>query len=198
MDFISIDLETTGTLPYVDRIVEIAAVHFQNGSIVDEFQTLINPGIPIPSEATKINTITNEMVQSKPRIEAVLDKFSSFCKDNILVAHNASFDFQFLCSSIKKYNSSAPSGPILDTYILSKKTMSGMSNYKLSTLSKHLKIKNDLFHRAREDAACCGYLFQHIVNQLKISHWRQLIQIAGKSALRFPQLKYTHQQLQLL
>ena len=198
MNFIALDLETTGTLPYVDRIVEIAAVLFTNKGVGDIFQTLVNPGIEISPEVTRINGITDQMVQSKPMIEEVLESFAHFCSDHLIVAHNATFDFQFLKSAIEKYKSKAPLGEVLDTYSLAKKALPGLSNYKLGTLVKHLKIEHETLHRAEQDARCCGWLFQKIVEKLKTNNVKQLTQFSGKSALRFPQVYHAHPQLQLL
>ena len=198
MDFIALDLETTGTLPYVDRIVEIAAVLFKNHEVINVFQTLVNPGVEISADVTLINGITNQMVQSKPAVEEVLDSFADFCSDYLIVAHNATFDFQFLKSAIEKYKSKAPLGEVLDTYSLAKKALPGLSNYKLGTLVQHLKIEHTTLHRAEQDARCCGQLFQKIVEQLRMTNIKQLAQFSGKSALKFPQVYHAHPQLQLL
>ena len=198
MKFIALDLETTGTLPYVDHIVEIAAVLFKDRKVVDVFQTLVNPGVEISPEVTRINGITNQMVQSQPMVEEVLDSFSHFCSDCLMVAHNATFDFQFLKSAIEKHKSKAPLGEVLDTYSLAKKALPGLNNYKLGTLVKHLKIEHKTLHRAEQDARCCGQLFQSIIEKLKMSSVKQLVQFSGKSALKFPQVYHAHPQLQLL
>lgn len=197
MDFIAIDIETTGTLPYRDHIIEVAAVLFKNDRVVSTFEQLVNPKMNIPKEATDINGITNEMVASAPTIGGVLEDFASFCKDFILVAHNATFDFQFLSSAIKRLKTAAPRGPVLDTYSLAKKVMPGMNNYKLSTLAQSLKIKGDKFHRAGQDAVYCGHLFYHLTTKVKVSHWKQLATISGKNALVFPQIPRVTQQLDL-
>ncbi|MDE0151512.1 MAG: 3'-5' exonuclease [Bdellovibrionales bacterium] len=198
MNFIALDLETTGTLPYVDHIVEIAAVLFKSNEVSEVFQTLVNPKMEISPEATRINGITNQMVQSQPVIEEVLESFADFCSDYLIVAHNATFDFQFLKSAIEKYKSKAPLGEVLDTYSLAKKALPGLSNYKLGTLVKHLKIEHNTLHRAEQDARCCGQLFQKIINQLRTTNVKQLVQFSGKSALKFPQVYHAHPQLQLL
>jgi len=198
MNFIALDLETTGTLPYVDHIVEIAAVLFKKNEVSDVFQTLVNPGVEISPEVTRINGITNQMVQSKPAIEEVLGSFADFCSDYLIVAHNATFDFQFLKSAIEKYKSKAPLGEVLDTYSLAKKVLPGLNNYKLGTLVQHLKIEYTTLHRAEQDARCCGQLFQKIIEQLRMTNIRQLAQFSGKSALKFPQVYHAHPQLQLL
>ena len=198
MEFLSFDLETTGTLAYVDRIVEIAAVRFKGGKVIDQFQALIDPGIEIPLEASKINGITDEMVRGKPSIQEVLGPFADFCGAGVLTAHNASFDFQFLRTAIEKHKALAPRGPVLDTYALAKKTLPGMSNYKLSTLVRYLKIKHGLLHRALADAECCGHLFHYMVQKTKIEDWKKLAKFSGRAVLKFPQIAQIHEQLALI
>jgi DNA polymerase-3 subunit epsilon len=149
MRFIAFDLETTGTVAGADQIVEIGAVSFdEQGEPESIFTTLINPGIPMPEGASRVNGITDDMLAGKPKIEDVLDAFAEFCGDDILVAHNAAFDTQFLTADIKKYESSAPKGVILDTLGIARKVLPGLANYKLGTLVQHLKIQATGFHRA--------------------------------------------------
>ncbi len=193
MDFVAIDVETTGILPYVDRIVELAAVRFSGGEVKEEFSSLINPGIRMPQEASLVNQITDEMLEGKPPIEDVLQDFSDFCGSAPLVAHNALFDFQFLSVVLEKHYKAPPTGVVLDTYMLSKKMFAGLSNYKLSTVSSYLRIPTSQFHRAKEDALCCGYVFyailQKMKNQRQPTHPAHLIELSGKKELRFPHLK---------
>ena len=198
MNFTAIDLETTGTLPYVDRIVEIAAIRFRNNQVIDSFQSLVNPEIEISQEATSINGISNEMVRNKPLIQDVLEPFAAFCGNGVLAAHNATFDFQFLKSAIERFKTPAPAGPLLDTYSLAKKVLPGMMNYKLATLIRYLKLDFENFHRAEQDARCCGHLFFHLIQKLEIENWKKLAEISGRQVLRFPQLTHTFRQLDLL
>jgi DNA polymerase III alpha subunit (gram-positive type) len=76
--FVAFDIETTGLTPVVDRIVEIGAVKLQNKKIIDTFQELIDPEMPIDPRATAVNNITNDMVRGKPTIEQVLPQFLSY------------------------------------------------------------------------------------------------------------------------
>ena len=198
MDFIALDLETTGTLPYIDQIVEVAAVLFKDQKVVDKFQTLIDPKVEISQEVSNINGITNEMIEGKPLIQDVLHDFSSFCKDYPIVAHNASFDFQFLRSAIEKHKTLSPEGVVLDTYHLSKKILPGMPNYKLVSLLQYFKIKHATLHRAEEDAICCGQLFQKLLNKVNFQSADQIIKFTGKAELRFPKVYQAHPQLQLM
>ena len=198
MNFIALDLETTGTLSYVDRIVEVAAVLFKERKVADKFQTLIDPQIEISPEVSRINGITNEMVVSQPLIQNILPELASFCKDYPIVAHNASFDFQFLRSSIERHKTPAPQGVVLDTYQLAKKILPGMPNYKLGSLVQYFKIKHGTLHRAEEDAICCGQLFQKLLREVNFQNINQIIKFLGKAELKFPQVYQAHPQLRLI
>ena len=192
MRFIAFDLETTGTVPGVDQIVEIGAVRFVNNEIDSVFATLIDPLRTIPAGASAVNGITDDMVRGKPKIEDLLGSFAEFCMDDILVAHNAPFDSQFLTADIKKHESLAPKGIVIDTLSISRKVFPGLPNYKLGTLVQHLKIPTTDFHRAEEDASYCGKLFLEMVRRISVGgkppQIENLISLTGKPAFRFPQI----------
>lgn len=192
MRFIAFDIETTGTVPGADQIVEIGAVRFINNQPEAVFATLIDPKRSIPPGASAVNGITDDMVKGKPTIETILASFAEFCGDDPLVAHNAPFDSQFLTSDIKKFETEAPRGVILDTLPIARKVFPGLPNYKLGTLVQHLKIPTTDFHRAEEDATYCGYLFVEMVKRIsvngKLPEIINLVSLTGKPESRFPQI----------
>ena len=199
MRFIAFDLETTGTVPGVDQIVEIGAVRIINGQVESVFSTLVNPQRPIPPGATAVNGITNEMVANKPLIESLLPSFAEFCGSDFLVAHNAPFDSQFLTADIKRYETIAPKGVIIDTLPIARKVIPGLPNYKLGTLVQHFKIPSTEFHRAEEDATYCGMMFLELVKKISVGgkapQVENLVSLTGKSELRFPQIERQPKQL---
>lgn len=201
MEFIAFDLETTGTLPGVDRIVEIGAVRFVDGEVTSVFSTLVDPGISIPEGASRVNGITDDMVAGKPKVEDLLVAMTEFCGDSPLVAHNAPFDFQFLVADMKRYEISGPQGLVFDTYNMAKKVFPGLQNYKLGTLVEHLKIPSSDFHRAEEDATYCGKLFMHILGKIyrpgeEVS-FENLIALSGRGEMRFPKIERQPKQLDM-
>ncbi|NCN95282.1 MAG: 3'-5' exonuclease [Bdellovibrionales bacterium] len=203
MRFIAFDLETTGFLPGVDRIVELGAVRFVDGEVDAIFSTLIDPLMPMPQAASRVNGITDEMLAGKPNIEELLEPFADFCEDDFLVAHNAAFDTQFLTKDIEKHESKAPRGLILDSLPLARKVFPGMANYKLGTLVQHLEIPGSGFHRAEEDASFCGRVFLKIIEKMTGSYLNHpplenLVAMTGKPESRFPQLTPQPKQLTLL
>lgn len=201
MKFIAFDLETTGTVPGVDQIVEIGAVRFVDGQPEAVFATLVDPLRPIPPGASAVNGISDDMVKGKPTIDTLLDSFAAFCGDDVLVAHNAPFDAQFLTADIKRHESSAPRGLILDTLPIARKVFPGLPNYKLGTLIQHLKIPTTDFHRAEEDASYCGHLFFQMIKRISIGGQApqvgNLVALTGKPELRFPQIVRQPKQMDL-
>ena len=196
--FVAFDLETTGTLAGVDQIVEIGAVLFDEiGEPEAVFTTLIDPGISIPEAASRVNGITDDMLKGQPKITDVLDHFATFCGDLPMVAHNAPFDTQFLVADIRKHESAAPRGVILDSCAMARKAYPGLANYKLGTLVQHLGIDGKGFHRAEADANFCGQLFAQMLKRLSTHgapSMPTLVGLTGKPELRFPQIERTPKQ----
>ncbi len=192
MDFIAFDFETTGTVPGVDQIVEIGAVKFINGQVDAVFSTLVDPQRLIPPGASAVNGITNDMVVGKPLLETLLDPLAEFCGALPMVAHNASFDAQFLNAAVTKHETSAPKGVVIDTLVISRKVLPGMPNYKLGTLVQHLKIPSGEFHRAEADSIYAGKLFLELIKRISVGgkppELSQLISLTGKPEYKFPQI----------
>jgi DNA polymerase-3 subunit epsilon len=203
MRFIAFDLETTGTLANVDKIVEIGAVRFVDGEVEAIYSTLVDPLRPIPSGASAVNGITDDMVAGKPKIEELLESFTEFCADDVLVAHNAVFDYGFLLADFNRYEMGTPRGVVLDSYPMAKKVLPGLANYKLATLVQHLEIDSHGFHRAEGDATYCGKLLLKMIARITGSHlhWPplpNLVALTGKQEMRFPVIVPQPKQLNLL
>lgn len=203
MNFIAFDTETTGTMAGVDRIVELGAVRFVNGEVDGIYSTLVNPLMPIPEGASRVNGITNDMVQGKPTIDTLLESFSEFCGDLPMVAHNSAFDTQFLVSDYTKHEIVAPKGLVLCTLAIARKVFPGLANYRLGTLVQHLNIPSSGFHRAEEDAKYCGQLFIKSIEKMTGSllnppPLENLISLTGKPAFYYPKIERTEKQLSLL
>ena len=77
-DYVLFDLETTGVSWQNDEVVEISAIKVQGGEAVDEFSSLVNPGMSIPFYASEVNGITDDMVADSPAFDVVLGQFLEF------------------------------------------------------------------------------------------------------------------------
>ncbi len=164
--YIAFDTETTGLFANKDRIIELGAVLFENGRVVDSFSSLLNVHMSIPPQATQVNHITNQMIWSAPEEEEVYEKFFVFLGDaldgkTVICAHNARFDVSFLSSTFDRLGYD---GHIryVDTLTLARKHIKGVANYKQETLARHFGIVNRASHRAVTDAEVCGQLLWEI------------------------------------
>lgn len=158
IDFCAVDLETTGVNPAFDRIVEIGAVRFRidGGNIC--YQTLVNPGMHIPENVTRIHGITDRMVSGSPHIEDVRDEFFSFIEGTVLVIQNPGFDLSFINRVFSMSNAPRQDLSALDTVRLAKKFYTELPNHKLPTLASHLGLEL-VSHRALDDAIACMTVF---------------------------------------
>jgi len=156
--FVVLDLETTGSSPSSGAgITEIGAVKVRGGQVIGEFQTLVNPGGPIPAFITVLTGITQSMVSPAPRIEEVFPAFLEFLgphQENVLVAHNAPFDIGFLKASAANQDYLWPKYQVLDTARLARQVLlrDEVINCKLGTLAQFFRTDTSPNHRALDDA----------------------------------------------
>ncbi len=152
--FVVVDLETTGGSPVDCGITEVGAVKVRGGEVLGEFQTLVNPGAPIPPFISVLTGITNAMVAESPRIASVLPAFLEFAAGTVLVAHNARFDVSFLKAAALAVDAPWPGFPVVDTVHLARQlvTRDEAPNHKLSSLARIFRAETTPDHRALHDA----------------------------------------------
>lgn len=153
--FIAIDTETTTQYPFSGEICEFAAVKWRGGKIIEEFQSLIRPTVPMSDFVISIHHITNEMVASAPTIEEKIGDFYQFIQDGILIAHHAPFDLGFLALEFERAKLALPHAPVICSSLLSRAIIQDSPNHRLKTLCTHLKIEAGQSHRALDDARAC-------------------------------------------
>ena len=159
-----IDIETTGGLAKRDRITEIGIVISDGKKVIDKFETLINPGISIPYNITRITGITNDMVQDAPKFFEVAKKIVDITEDTVFVAHNVNFDYGFIQNAFSSLGYSF-SKRRLCTVRMSRKAFPGLKSYSLGNLIKHFGIEVKDRHRALEDAVATTKIFHKILQQ---------------------------------
>ncbi|MFC1556231.1 PolC-type DNA polymerase III [candidate division KSB1 bacterium] len=164
--FIVVDLETTGTKTYKDKITEIAAFKVKGGIITGRFESLVNPGRYIPFNITKITGITNEMVQNAPVIEEIMPEFLDFLGDGIFVAHNAPFDSRFVNAALDEMGFDKLGNQVFCTVKMSRRLFPGYKRYNLDSITKRLGIVISSRHRAAGDAEATAEVLINILQTL--------------------------------
>lgn len=158
-----IDIETTGLRPQFDRITEIAIFIHDGKRIINEFSTLIHPERTIPYHISGLTGITNEMVEDAPPFYEVAKKIIELTDNQIFVAHNARFDYNFIKEEFKNLGYHFKR-EILDTVKLSRRLVPGLRSYSLGKLCHHLDININDRHRAAGDALATTKLFEILLH----------------------------------
>lgn len=165
-DFVAIDLETTGLDPQRDVPVSVAAVSFQRGKPVLGFETLLNPGRPIPVASTLIHGISDTMVAAAPRLDDVLDELDALCADRVLVGHGIAFDLAVLARARRDCRRPPLGNAALCTMRLAAALHPGWSDVTLESVASRLGVPVTGRHTARGDAVIAGAVMVELIPQL--------------------------------
>ncbi len=169
--FVVFDLETTGLSATNNEIIEIGAIRFIDNEPREQFHTYVKPKRNILQKITDITGITNEMVKDAPAVEDVLPYFIDFIKDDVLVAHNSSFDMSFILHNLFINNYKKLNNKTIDTLQLSRQRVrvvdsnnvpERLKNYKLVTLKEHFGLDELDSHNALDDCKVCAYVYLKI------------------------------------
>jgi DNA polymerase III epsilon subunit family exonuclease len=148
---IVLDTETTGLDYTRERMVEFAAVRLENGKIVDEYQTLINPHQHIRKSSIAIHGITPEMVEDAPTEEEVMPKILEFIGEHPIVAHNAIFDYSFLNEAKLRLDGKPLENPRIDTQMMFREIAPDLESHGLEALTQRFNVELNNHHRAMAD-----------------------------------------------
>lgn len=162
-DYTVIDVETTGLNYRTDKIIQFAAIRVRNRQIVDSLCVLINPGIPIPEEASKINGIKDDDVKDKPTFSFYSKEILDFLGNDYLVAHNIHFDRLFIEYQIGE----ALTNNNVDTLELAQSFYQLRDGYKLSNLYQYFTGEiADNAHDALYDCKMVHTIFESMKDDL--------------------------------
>ncbi len=179
-----VDIETTGSYASGNRITEIAIVILHNGTIIERFDSLVNPCMPIPFFIQNLTGISNEMVADAPLFSEIAAKVFNLLHHKIFVAHNVNFDYSFVRSMLADHGFDLNCRKLC-TVQLSRKLIPGLPSYKLGLLCNSLGIVNHARHRASGDAEATTILFLKLIDADQEGQISSLLK-ENRAATRFP------------
>lgn len=163
--FCVVDLETTGSSPADSRITEIGAVNYRGGDRIGVFETLVNPGVPIPPFITHLTGIDDLAVAGAPPIEWALPGFVEFARGCVFVAHNARFDFAFLNANLERQDyDPLPPPPVCTARLARRVVWPDVPNVRLPTLAQYFRTGARPTHRALPDAEACAEVLHGLLD----------------------------------
>ncbi|HET9526167.1 MAG TPA: exonuclease domain-containing protein [Pyrinomonadaceae bacterium] len=171
LDFVVVDVEATGAKTPPNRLIELGAYRIRDGRIVEKFQSLVNPEIPIPRFVASLTGISNEMVKRAPVFAELVPQWLDFVSDSVLIAHNSNFDTNFLNHEISRvYPGHRMVNPHVCTVKLSRRVLPELLNHRLDTIADHFSIPIVSRHRAGCDALATAEIFIQLLPKLEKVH----------------------------
>lgn len=158
-DFVVLDFETTGYSKDVDKIIQIGAVRYRDFQPVAEYDELVNPERKLPKKIEELTGITDDMLEFELTIDDQLPDLIEFIGDDVIVAHNASFDMGFLLQNMHDCDIEYKEFRVIDTLQLARKYIN-TENHKLETLKKFLNLDYQS-HNSIDDCYACAAVYKY-------------------------------------
>ena len=163
-EFVVFDLETTGLSAERNRICEVGAVRVRRLELVDSFQSLVNPGVPLPEPVARLTGLRAHDLRHAPCVSNVVSRFLRFAGDELLVAHNARFDQRFLERQLVLAHGRRLSEPPLCTAALARRLLGGrIRRVGLGSLAHFFGVSTRPCHRALPDAEATAEVLVHLI-----------------------------------
>lgn len=154
-----VDVETTGLSPERNRIIEIGIVRVENGKVVKQFNSLVDPGTHLPAEIISITGITTAELAGAPSFFSIKDQVKDLLEDSVFVAHNVNFDYGFVKNEFKRYETSF-NAKTLCTVRLARRLFPHLGRFSLDSLIYHFDLEMRDRHRAFADAYALWDFYQ--------------------------------------
>jgi len=186
IDFVIVDVETTGWTPGAAQITEIGAVKISAGRQLGQFSSLVNPGGAIPERVAALTGISDAMVAAAPPLADVLPAFLAFARGCVLTAHNAPFDVGFLMAACQACDLPWPDFPVVDTVELARRVLGEdeVPDRKLSTLAAFFQVRTLPRHRALADALATADVLAALLPRLSAAGLSTLAELTALGARR--------------
>ena len=193
VDFIVVDVETTGTgAVRGDRVTEVAAVHVKGSAVEPVFQSLVNPGRPIPYFITSLTGIDDAMVRDAPTFADIAGELAAHLAGRVFVAHNAAFDWNFLDAEFSRiavvgsgaFDMLVPSR--LCTVRLARRLLRHLPRRNLDAVCRYYGIGNDGRHRAAGDAHATARVLVRLLADAERAGFWSIESLTRYAAMRRP------------
>ena len=168
--YVVFDVETTGLSAIYNDLIQVAASKMYKGNIVAEFDEFINPGHPLSAFTTELTGITDDHVKNAKPLVQVLKEFQEFCKDTVLVAHNATFDVGFMNANYERQGLPKITQPVIDTLEFARNLYPEYKRHGLGPLTKRFGVALEHHHMANYDAEATGRLLFIFIKEVAEKH----------------------------
>jgi DNA polymerase-3 subunit epsilon len=180
--FVCVDCEMTGLDSNVDKVIEVAVIKFTLDEILEQYESLIDPGMTIPESSIKIHHITDDMVVGKPKLEEVAPQIIKIMGSYPVVGHGIKYDVELIAKGAESggFQNKIRSNPMIDTLRLARLYGESPIN-SLEMLRKHFNVPEEGAHRAMSDVIVNREVFRHLSK--KFSSLKEILGALSKPIL---------------
>lgn len=191
--FVVFDIETTGLAISEDEIIEISAIKIHSQQTIERFDSFIKIDRLLSPFTTELTSITDEMLSGAPDAKTVLSAFKTFIGDAVLVAHNASFDVDFIQAHMIKAGLEPVEYDYVDTLQLARQVYGNrLKRFNLKAVSKFFNVELNHHHRAEADTFATSEVFKSMIADLHGKNIKTLSELSRASTLYPGGLKSQH------
>jgi len=184
IDFVVLDVEAIGAKGLPARAIELGAYHVRSGKIIDNFQSLIDPGVPLPRFIAALTGISDQMLKNAPKFAEIADAWLDFAGDSVIVAHNSKFDLALLNREIGRvFPGCRMRNAELCTVKLARRIIWDLDNHNLDALAQYFGLEIPQRHRAASDAFATAEVFLRLLDRLESQGVRTLLEARSFRAL---------------
>ncbi|CAA6802863.1 MAG: DNA polymerase III epsilon subunit (EC [uncultured Campylobacterales bacterium] len=170
--FCIVDIESNGPDPQKHSIIEIGAIKYQNGKIIDKFSSLVHSNV-VPKMVNEVTGIGIDDLLDAPSLNKVLNEFRLFLGDAVFVAHSAKWDYKFLSHSFENCNLEHMFNHKLCTLNLARRYIEA-PKHGLRTLNEVLNIDVN-HHRAYDDAYSAMKVLEYCFDKIDCEQTTDLL-----------------------
>ncbi len=160
--YVVVDVEATTGRKNHARMIEVGVCRIEDGKIVRQWSSLVNPGRPVARWVQQLTGINDAMVREAPGFDELASRLAGELEDMVLVAHHARFDFSCLNAEFERLYNLRLTNHYLCTVELARRYLPGLENYRLGTISGYLNLAHERPHRAESDALATAQIFCRI------------------------------------
>src|SRR6476620_2568188 len=162
--FVVVDLETTGLRRGSSRICESGAVRVRDFELAEEFELLVDPGVPLGAAISALTGLNDAELRCQPHPAIAVRRFLEFAGDAVLVAHNARFDLGFIDCETQRLTGGRLAGPVVDTVGLARRLLAGRTRHAgLASLAQFFGTEARPCHRALPDAQATAEILVQLI-----------------------------------
>jgi DNA polymerase-3 subunit epsilon len=183
--FVVVDLETTGLRPGTSRICEIGAVRVRGFELAEEFELLVDPGVPLGAAISALTGLHDTELRGQPHPSIAVRRFLEFAGDAVLVAHNARFDLAFIDRETERLTGGRLAGPVVDTVGLARRLLAGRTRRAgLASLAQFFGTAARPCHRALPDAQATAEILVQLIGLAQERGARTVAELVDLAAPR--------------